>query len=40
MSLCGSPPKKGERTLTKENLLITSEWISYVGEDIRRSGGN
>lgn len=30
---------EGERTLMKENLLITSEWISYVGEKIRRSVG-
>lgn len=34
-----SQKKAGERTLMKETLLITSEWISYVGENIRRSVG-
>lgn len=31
--------KEGERTLTKENWLTTSEWICYVGENVRRSVG-
>lgn len=31
--------KEGERTLMKENLLVTSEWISYIGENIRKSVG-
>lgn len=39
MDLEKKKKKEGERTLTKENVLIISEWISYTGENTRRSVG-